>query len=156
MLIWFSKEVIGRCDNTYFGCIQPIGNDWGHLLQTTDICEYALEALRRSRVRRVWLIGRRGPLQVAFTIKEFREMTKLPECSVVLDAADFEAIRELPAGKQPQWRGVQPQWEGYAAPMGGVSSPNGRGVQPQWEGCAAPMGGVCSPNGRGEQPQWEG
>lgn len=67
------------------------------ILETTDICEYALEALRKSRVRRVWLVGRRGPLQVAFTIKEFREMTKLPNCHAVLDKADFEAVKELPA-----------------------------------------------------------
>lgn len=73
--------------------------------QTTDICEHALEAFRKSSVRRVWLVGRRGPLQVAFTIKEFREMTKLPECLAVLDRADFEGVRELPAGELQCWHG---------------------------------------------------
>ena len=49
-------------------------------IQNTDICDHALKALRESRIRRVHLIGRRGPLQVAFTIKELRDMTRLPDC----------------------------------------------------------------------------
>lgn len=39
------------------------------LCQKTDITEAALGALRQSRVKTVWIVGRRGPLQVAFTIK---------------------------------------------------------------------------------------
>lgn len=38
-------------------------------LEKTDITEAALGALRQSRVKTVWIVGRRGPLQVAFTIK---------------------------------------------------------------------------------------
>lgn len=33
-------------------------------------------------MKKVTLIGRRGPFQVAFTIKEFREMLKIPEVNV--------------------------------------------------------------------------
>lgn len=47
-------------------------------LKKTDITSHALNALAESKVKKVVLIGRRGPLQVAFTIKEFREMLKLP------------------------------------------------------------------------------
>lgn len=39
------------------------------LCQKTDITEASLGALRQSRVKTVWIVGRRGPLQVAFTIK---------------------------------------------------------------------------------------
>lgn len=39
------------------------------LCQKTDITEAALRVLRQSRVKTVWIVGRRGPLQVAFTIK---------------------------------------------------------------------------------------
>lgn len=39
------------------------------LCQRTDITKAALGVLRQSRVKTVWLVGRRGPLQVAFTIK---------------------------------------------------------------------------------------
>jgi len=37
--------------------------------------------LTKSKVKKVTLVGRRGPLQVAFTIKELREMLKLPGVS---------------------------------------------------------------------------
>ncbi|ODM93224.1 NADPH:adrenodoxin oxidoreductase, mitochondrial [Orchesella cincta] len=47
-------------------------------LQGTDIAEYALKELKNSGVKQVLIVGRRGVLQVAFTIKEFREMVKLP------------------------------------------------------------------------------
>ncbi|KAL4120621.1 hypothetical protein QTP88_013280 [Uroleucon formosanum] len=50
-------------------------------LRKTDITEYSLEALTQSKVKKVTLVGRRGPLQVAFTIKELREMLKLPGVS---------------------------------------------------------------------------
>ncbi|GAB6030812.1 hypothetical protein CHUAL_007656 [Chamberlinius hualienensis] len=46
----------------------------------TDMPEYTLEALSRSRVRRVHLVGRRGPQHVNFTIKEFRDINKLDDC----------------------------------------------------------------------------
>lgn len=38
-------------------------------LQKTDITQPALEALAESQVRRVLIFGRRGPIQVACTIK---------------------------------------------------------------------------------------
>lgn len=48
-------------------------------LRKTDITEYALEALRKSRVKRVRVVGRRGPLQAAFTVKELRELLSLQD-----------------------------------------------------------------------------
>ncbi len=48
-------------------------------LQTTDIADYALEALRESKVRHVHLIGRRGPLQAAFTNPEVKELGELED-----------------------------------------------------------------------------
>lgn len=46
-------------------------------LRKTDITEYALEGLSKSRVNRVRVVGRRGPLQAAFTVKELRELLSL-------------------------------------------------------------------------------
>ena len=37
------------------------------LLAKTDAASYAVEALRNSRIKRVYLLGRRGPVQAAFT-----------------------------------------------------------------------------------------
>ncbi len=64
-------------------------------LRKTDITEEALEALSRSSIRRVDLVARRGPLHVAFTIKELREMVNLPGCVPVLDKGDFAPLREV-------------------------------------------------------------
>lgn len=46
-------------------------------LEKTDVAAHALEALRNSRVREVFILGRRGPEQASFTppeLKEFGEM----------------------------------------------------------------------------------
>jgi ferredoxin--NADP+ reductase len=51
-------------------------------LAVTDIADHALEALGRSRVREVVLLGRRGPLQAAFTTPEVKELGELPAADV--------------------------------------------------------------------------
>lgn len=46
-------------------------------LEKTDVAAHALEALRHSKVREVYILGRRGPEQASFTppeLKEFGEM----------------------------------------------------------------------------------
>ncbi|KAL7944522.1 hypothetical protein V8C42DRAFT_325071 [Trichoderma barbatum] len=47
------------------------------VLRKTDISDRALARLAESRVKRVHVVGRRGPMQAAFTIKEVRELMKL-------------------------------------------------------------------------------
>jgi len=54
-----------------------------------------LEQLSHSRVRKVFIIGRRGPLQAAFTIAELRELTKLEKCGTLWRPQDFLGIREI-------------------------------------------------------------
>ncbi len=51
-------------------------------LAVTDIADYALEALRESKIRNVYLIGRRGPAQAAFTNPEIKEMGELADADV--------------------------------------------------------------------------
>jgi ferredoxin--NADP+ reductase len=46
-------------------------------LAETDIADHALEALSQSKVREVTMLGRRGPLQGAFTNPEVRELGEL-------------------------------------------------------------------------------
>ncbi|MCD0452011.1 FAD-dependent oxidoreductase [Actinocorallia sp. API 0066] len=70
-------------------------------LAQTDIPVAVLDALSRSRVRRVHLVGRRGPAQAKFTTKEARELGELPGVSVHVRPADLEldpASAELEAG----------------------------------------------------------
>ena len=47
-------------------------------LRKTDVTEEALELLSRSRVKRIHVVGRRGPMQASLTIKEVRELINLP------------------------------------------------------------------------------
>ena len=64
-------------------------------LKKTDITEKALAAIADSKVKRVYIIGRRGPLHVSFTIKELREMVNLAGCKPVFDKADFLGVKEV-------------------------------------------------------------
>ena len=54
-------------------------------LAQTDIADYALDALRDSKVREVFMLGRRGPAQAAFTYPEAKELGQL-------DGADAVAL----------------------------------------------------------------
>jgi adrenodoxin-NADP+ reductase len=47
------------------------------MLEKYDVPASVMEVLHRSAVRHVSIIGRRGPLQAAFTTKELRELTTL-------------------------------------------------------------------------------
>ncbi|KAF7559450.1 hypothetical protein G7046_g4697 [Stylonectria norvegica] len=49
------------------------------VLRKTDMTEQALAKLAQSRIKRVHVVGRRGPMQAAFTIKEVRELMKLSD-----------------------------------------------------------------------------
>lgn len=65
-------------------------------LAATDIADHALDALARSAVRHVDVLGRRGPAQAAFTPKEIRELAELPGVTLVVDPADLalDAVSE--------------------------------------------------------------
>ena len=58
-------------------------------LAQTDIADYALAALRQSKVREVVMLGRRGPVQAAFTNAELKELGELTDVDVVVDPADL-------------------------------------------------------------------
>ena len=58
-------------------------------LEKTDIAAHALEALRASRVREVFLLGRRGPAQAAFTHKELKELGELEAADPIIDPREL-------------------------------------------------------------------
>src|SRR6201988_2000353 len=64
------------------------------VLALTDIANHALESLRPRGVEEVVIIGRRGPLQSAFTTLELRELADLEGLDVVVDPADLEGITD--------------------------------------------------------------
>ena len=53
-------------------------------LVKTDIAAHALDALRESRIREVFLLGRRGPAQAAFTNPEVKEIGEMADADVIV------------------------------------------------------------------------
>jgi ferredoxin--NADP+ reductase len=63
-------------------------------LHATDVADYALKALRQSRVREIYLLGRRGPVQAKFTTPELKELGELTGSDVVVapDELDLDPL----------------------------------------------------------------
>jgi ferredoxin--NADP+ reductase len=59
-------------------------------LARTDIADYALEALSASKVREIYVLGRRGPAQAAFTNPELKEFGELEGADVIVSAEEIE------------------------------------------------------------------
>lgn len=57
-------------------------------LARTDIADYALEALKHSRVKDIYLFGRRGAAQAAFTNPEIKELGELEEADAIVRPED--------------------------------------------------------------------
>ena len=58
-------------------------------LKHTDIAQHALDALADSRIKNIYVIGRRGPAQAKFTSKELKEFGALADCSPVVDEEEL-------------------------------------------------------------------
>jgi len=63
-----------------------------HEFEGSDIVSHALEALDRSAIRTITILGRRGPHQISMTPKELGELGHLEAATPVVDAADFPPI----------------------------------------------------------------
>jgi ferredoxin--NADP+ reductase len=59
-------------------------------LERTDVADHALEALRKSRIEEVVVLGRRGPAQAAFTSSELRELGHLPGVALRVNPEEIE------------------------------------------------------------------
>jgi ferredoxin--NADP+ reductase len=63
-------------------------------LAATDIASYACDALTRSAVEDVHVLGRRGPAEAAFTAKEVKEIGSLEDADLVVAPRDAELDQE--------------------------------------------------------------
>ncbi|MFW6039803.1 MAG: FAD-dependent oxidoreductase, partial [Gemmatimonadota bacterium] len=63
-------------------------------LAVTDVADHALAALRRSAVRDVLMLGRRGPAQAKFTSAELKEFGELAGVDVRVDPAQLDLDAE--------------------------------------------------------------
>ena len=64
------------------------------VLAETDIADHALDALHDRGVAEVVIVGRRGPLEGAFTTLELRELGELDGVDVIVDPADLASISD--------------------------------------------------------------
>jgi ferredoxin--NADP+ reductase len=70
-------------------------------LDPTDTADHAIDALKKSNIRKVYISARRGPEHAAFTSPELRELPKLEHTNVVMNKADIEAAI-VRAGAEPE------------------------------------------------------
>lgn len=67
-------------------------------LYATDIADYALEALRKSQVEEIFVLGRRGPAQAAFSNPEIKELGEMADADIVVSGAEAR-LDELSAAQ---------------------------------------------------------
>ena len=79
--------VIGN-GNVALDCARILSKNH-HEFEGSDIVGHALEALDRSAVQTVTILGRRGPHQISMTPKELGELGHLEVATPVVDPADF-------------------------------------------------------------------
>lgn len=59
-------------------------------LDETDIAAYAQKALANSNIKRIYVLGRRGPAQAAFTNPEIKELGEMADADIVVFPRDVE------------------------------------------------------------------
>ena len=59
-------------------------------LAVTDIADYALDALDHSKIERVYVLARRGPVQAKISPPEIRELAELVDAETSIPASDLE------------------------------------------------------------------
>jgi ferredoxin--NADP+ reductase len=61
-----------------------------HELRQTDTADHAIERLDAKKIREIVVLGRRGPVQAAFTNPEIKELGEMEEADVIVDPSEVE------------------------------------------------------------------
>jgi ferredoxin--NADP+ reductase len=86
-----SQAVVVGAGNVALDCARILSKT-RHEFEGSDIVGHALEALDRSAIRTITILGRRGPRQVAMTPKELGELGHLEAAVPEVDMADFPPV----------------------------------------------------------------
>ena len=70
-------------------------------LDPTDTADHAIDAFKKSNIRKVYISARRGPEHAAFTAPELRELPKLEHTNVIMNKEDIDAAI-VRAGDAPE------------------------------------------------------
>ncbi len=80
-------------------------------LHKTDIAEHALQALKESKVKDVYMLGRRGPAQGAFTAPELKELGEMQDADIIIleeeAALDDLSLASMEAADRAKERKVE-------------------------------------------------
>jgi len=76
-------------------------------LEPTDISRLSLESLRNSKSKNHYMMGRRGPLQAAFTDKELKELGEISNLHINVDAKELVLTDEEQAWLSQAPKGLQ-------------------------------------------------
>ena len=82
--------VIGN-GNVALDCARILAKNH-HEFEGSDIVGHALEALDRSSIKTVTILGRRGPHQISMTPKELGELGHLQAATPVVEGQDFPPV----------------------------------------------------------------
>jgi ferredoxin/flavodoxin---NADP+ reductase len=108
--------VIGN-GNVAIDCARMLALTAGELAPT-DTTEEAARAICSSRISEILMLGRRGPVQAAFTPPELKELGELAAAEPIVDPADLvldaASVAELEADRERARRNVE-LLEQYAA-----------------------------------------
>jgi ferredoxin--NADP+ reductase len=77
-----SAVVIG-VGNVAMDVTRILARTYAELAQT-DIADYALEALANSNIKTIYILGRRGPTQAAFTNPEIKELGEMSGADLII------------------------------------------------------------------------
>lgn len=120
----------------------------GHAeLAPTDMAGYAVEQLRRvSRLKRIYVIGRRGAAQAAFTPKEIKELGALAHADLVVAPQEVSDV----AGKDPAAEGwdVEARANVEALLKKSAEAPKDKPRQIVMRFCLSPVAFEAGPDGR--------
>ncbi len=61
-----------------------------HELRQTDTADHAIEVLDAKGIREIVVLGRRGPVQAAFTNPEIKELGEMEDADVIVDPTEVE------------------------------------------------------------------
>jgi len=58
-------------------------------LKHTDIAQHALDVLAESKIKKIFVVGRRGPAQAKFASKELKEFLEIENCRAYIDPVEL-------------------------------------------------------------------
>ncbi len=74
-------------------------------MAATDIADYAESRIKDAPIRDIWMFGRRGPIEAAFTNTELRELGTLADCRTDVDPNQLP--KEVPESLDDRIRKVK-------------------------------------------------